>query len=470
MQMKFIVVLFSIASILLTFLAGCSNSNNPPPPPKFYFKASDTTSAIPEIDLFGTAIAISGDGSTLAVGAWAEDGGDVSDDTDNSAVAAGAVYVFKRTVAGSTVSWTQVSYVKAQTPVTGENFGFSVALSEDGNILAVGAPVIAGTTPGSAYVYSGPNYDTPTPVTASDPQNGDLFGHAVALSDDGLRLAVGAIGEDGGAGDPTSNAGAVYVYTDTGSGTNWAQEAILRANTPEIDASFGISVALDQTGIVLAAGASLEGAGDEGAAYVFDRTAGPTWTGERLVAAAPASDDRFGSSVALNDAGDRLAVGVPANNTTPPSSGLDGQVIVFTDSTGWSQEAVVTASNADANDAFGTSVALSSDGNTLLVGAEFEDGSDVDIGGTDDNLADGAGAAYRFTRNTVPSVSWTQSHYIKATNSESGDRFGSDVSITDNGSRFVVGAGYEDSSATGVNSDQTNNDADDSGAAYLWNL
>jgi hypothetical protein len=119
-------------------------------------------------------------------------------------------------------------------------------------------------------------------------------------------------------------------------------------------------------------------------------------------------DDRFGSSVALNDTGDRLAVSVPGNNTTPPTSGLDGQVIVFTDNTPWSQESVVTASNAGANDAFGSSVTLSSDGNTLLVGAAFEDGSGTGVSAVDDNLADGAGAANRYTRSTVPSISRTQ--------------------------------------------------------------
>lgn len=474
--------LLSLIGMFALLLGGCSGGGGggggtTTPLPKFYFKASDTTSSVTsEPDLFGNAVALSGDGSTLAIGAYAEDS-DGSADTNNGIDGAGAVYVFKRTVSASTVSWAQVAYVKAELPViAGDNFGFSVSLSEDGNRLAVGAPGRdnVGTNEGAVYVYSGPNYDTPFAITASDGQDSDRFGQSVALSDDGLHLAVGANLEDGGAGDPASNSGAVYVYTDgMGTGTSWLEDDILRAPAPQADAQLGVSVALNQDGSVLAAGAWLEddlaATDDRGAAYVFLDTAGTWSAGSRYQASNRLDDDRFGSAIALSDDGTRLAVGAPGDIVT--STGVfAGAAYAFTCSVPptCTEEQIITATNDQADDAFGIAVSLSSDGNKLLVGALDEDGGGTGIGSTVNELATGAGAAYLFTRDTVPS--WTQQLYIKATNTDAGDRFGSSVSLSDDGNQLVVGAPLEDSNATGVNGDQADDTAADAGAAYLWNL
>ena len=107
--------LLFLVGILALLLGGCSSgggSDTTTPPPKFYFKASNTEAN----DAFGKTVALSGDGSTLAIGAWGEDS-DGTSQSDNNASAAGAVYVFKRSVVGDTVSWSQVAYVKAPTPV-----------------------------------------------------------------------------------------------------------------------------------------------------------------------------------------------------------------------------------------------------------------------------------------------------------------------------------------------------------------
>ncbi|VAX05439.1 hypothetical protein MNBD_GAMMA19-1651, partial [hydrothermal vent metagenome] len=94
----------------------------------------------------------------------------------------------------------------------------------------------------------------------------------------------------------------------------------------------------------------------------------------------------------------------------------------------------VKASNAEARDLFGTSVALSSDGNTLAVGAVLESsnatGISTDGTGEDNNLADRAGAVYVFSRN---SGSWVQQAYVKASNAEAIDRFGVSVALSDDG-------------------------------------
>jgi len=469
--------LLSLTGILVFLLAGCS-SDDTALALRFYFKASNSGTD----DLFGKSVAISGDGKTMAVGAWGEDSNG-SAQSNNDELAAGAVYVYKREVTGGgVVGWRQVAYVKASSalsPAAGDNFGFSVAISENGNILAVGAPGadvgLVGNNEGAVFVYSGPNYDTATVITAPDLENDDRFGESVALSGDGLRLAVGASLEDGGAGDPNPQTGAIYVYTDgLANGTSWTIETTLYAPTMQNDANLGVSVALNQDGSILAAGAWLENdiGTDEGAAYVFTRTAGapPTWSaGVQFLASDGATDDRFGSSVALNDNGDRLAVGAPGDFLG--LGGFTGQVYIFTNSGGWSQEAIISASNGDADDAFGISVALNGNGETLLVGAPYEKGSGSYITTPDmNNTATGAGAAYRFTRSAGPPVSWTEKQYIKATNTDAGDQFGTSVSISDNGLRIVMGAPAEQSLAVGINGNQADDSGTNVGAAYLYNL
>ncbi len=194
-------------------------------------KASNTTA----FDAFGFAIALSGDGNRLAVGAQNEKSAAVGIDgnqADQSANAAGAVYIFTR----SENLWPQQAYVKASNAVANMAFGGSLAFSKDGKTLAVGASGEASaatgiggnqadtssSNAGAVYIFthnerawSQQNY-----VKASNTDADDLFGFAVALSGEGNTLAVGAFSEDSAAinigGDQAdnsaANAGAVYLY------------------------------------------------------------------------------------------------------------------------------------------------------------------------------------------------------------------------------------------------------------------
>ena len=114
------------------------------------------------------------------------------------------------------------------------------------------------------------------------------------------------------------------------------------------------------------------------------------------------------------------------------------------------QQAYLKASNTDAGDRFGYSVAIS--GDTVVVGAPGESSNATGIGGDQaDNSASEAGAAYVFVRN---GVSWTQQAYLKASNTNAGDEFG--YSVTVSGDTVIVGAYGEASDATGIYGDQTN--------------
>jgi hypothetical protein len=138
---------------------------------------------------------------------------------------------------------------------------------------------------------------------------------------------------------------------------------------------------------------------------------------------------------------------------------------VFTRSAGtWSQQAYVKASNPGAIDYFGWSVALNADGNALAVGARGEGSSTTGIGSTPDEGASSSGAVYVFTRS---GGTWSQQAYVKASNTGANDYFGWSVALNGDGNTLAVGAAYEASSGTGINS-TPNEGATDSGAVYVY--
>src|SRR2546428_13844030 len=191
----------------------------------------------------------------------------------------------------------QVAYIKASNSKMGAHFGnggtlegHGVALSGDGNTLAVGAPYESGGakgvngnqndtsvySAGAVYVFARRNntWTQQAYIKASNPGQSDKFGFVVSLSQDGNTLAVSAPGEASAAkgvnGDQNDNsipeAGAVYVFTRTG--TTWSQQAYIKASNtgepgvgdqfPEWD-RFGFSIALSADGDTLAAGAIGDG-------------------------------------------------------------------------------------------------------------------------------------------------------------------------------------------------------------------
>jgi hypothetical protein len=403
-----------------------------------YAKASNTDAG----DYFGWSVSLSSDGNTLAVGAIGEKSnamGINGDQNNNSKYGAGGVYVFSR----SGTTWNQQAYVKASNTDPNDWFGYSVSLSNDGNTLAVGAKYeesnargIIGAEgddnskygAGAVYVFirSGTTWTQQAYVKASNTDENDYFGDSVSLSSDGNTLAVGARGEgsnatgiDEGEGDNSkSRAGAVYVFIR--SDTTWTQQAYVKASNTDVNDHFGCSVSLSSDGNTLAVGAKYEGSNatgiggdddnstsDAGAVYVFIRSeSGTTWTQQAYVKASNTGVlDHFGWSVSLSRDGNTLAVGAIGEGSNATGIGADednsapgaGAVYVFSRSdTTWTQQAV-KASNTDVNDQFGNSVSLSSDGNTLAVGATREGSNAKGIGGDeDDNSTSAAGAVYLY--------------------------------------------------------------------------
>jgi hypothetical protein len=331
-----------------------------------------------------------------------------------------------------------------------------------------------------------PSFQQQAYLKASNPDGGDFFGWSVAIS--GETLVVGARHEDSNAsginGDQSDNsaiqAGAAYVFTR--SGTVWSQQAYLKASNTDKHDLFGLSVAISGDTVVVGASGEDSNAtgvnGDEndnsaegaGAVYVFTRN-DKQWSQQAyLKASNTGAGDDFGASVAIF--GDTLMVGaqLEASNATgingdqSDNSAIQaGAAYVFTRSgTTWSQQGYLKASNTDAGDMFGISLAIF--GDTLVVSAYPEASNATGIDGDQsDNSFEFAGAAYVFTRS---GMTWSQQAYLKASNSDAFDGFGHSVAVS--GDTLVVSGQFEDSNATGINGDQNDNSEENTGAAYVF--
>lgn len=462
-------------------------------------------------DNFGTALDFSGDGSTLAVGLPHEDSnarGVNGDDTNDLSPDSGAVYVFVRGSAG----WAQQAYIKASNADAGDRFGKAVSLSFDGSTLAVGADAESSNArtvdgdasnnssdrSGAAYVFTrvGAHWTQDAYLKASNADSGDSFGSSLAISGDGRTLAVGAPNESSNAtgidGDRMNNmssaSGSAYVFVRSGS--SWFEQSYLKAsNTDPVD-RFGTSLDISSDGSTLVISSTGESSvsmgvnGDEtdnsyshsGAVYVFRRSAS-SWVQEAYVKASePDADDAFGISLGLSSDGSTLVVGAYAEDSA--ATGINGNEVnnikpnsgaayVFQRSMSvWSQEAYLKASNTDSADAFGWSVSMSGDGNTVAVGSFGESSNAIGIDGNEmDNSNLASGAAYVFTR--TGSV-WTQGAYVKASNSDTNDGFGWAMALTLDGASLAVGSFNEASRATGIGGDASDNSTAGAGAVYIF--
>ncbi len=393
---------------------------------------------------FGSSVALSRDGNTLAVG-----GRDAS--------TAGAVYIFIR----QGQAWTQQTYVKASNAAMNDSFGSAISLSSDGNTLAVGSYLedslgtgingsqgsIAENTSnrGAAYVFIRRNsaWSQQAYIKSDGGHDNAYFGRALCLNGDGNTLAIGAIGERTGGMD----AGAVYVFTRNGEA--WSQQAFVKPSNILPGAHFGSALTLDGDGNTLAVGTPDEynGAPTGGAVYVFLRGAN-TWSQQTLLRASnSAAFDGFGHALVLSGDGNNLAVGaiaeksaaigVDGNQADNSASGA-GAVYVFTRATNWSQQTYLKASNTEANDAFGYALAFNSDGSLLAVSAQREASAANGIGGNQsDNSASGAGAVYVFAHD---GGAWTQKNYVKALNTATNDLFGLGLGLSGDGNSLAIGA------------------------------
>lgn len=426
---------------------------------------------------------------------------------DNSAVDAGAVYVF---VLG-TNGWEQEAYLKASNTEARDQFGWDVAIDgdtivvsscaagfseagDDSSATTVNGDQFDNSAPGAgaAYVFvrSGSTWSQQAYLKATNTDSLDHFGRSVDVSGD--LIVVGAPAEASSArvvdGDALDNsaprAGAAYVYVR--SGTLWDPQAYLKASNADAGDEFGGSVGIQGSTIVvgahsessLAFGTNSDGSDNSaqraGAAYVFEQVGGTTWV-QRAILKASNTDprDSFGTSVVIH--GDTIAVGSSGEDSIPPSQGgspLDdsltdsGAVYTFERSgTDWVQSDFLKASNAGAFDGFGS---LSINGDVLAVGAGGECGFGTGTNSTQFSLSPcfgPTGSAYLFRRH---GQGWIQTDYLKSSNPDANDRFGIALAVTQE--TLIIGARTEDGGSAAVGGNLLDNGSVNAGAAYVFDI
>lgn len=205
---------------------------------------------------FGSAVSISGDGDIAVIGQYAGN--------NDSGTATGAAYVYTRD--GTT--WTQQTKLVPTDAGSGDQFGWSVSISTDGNFIAIGSPYNYSKGSVSTYTKTDGVWGLHSKVFAGDGQSSDFFGYAVAINATGDGLLVGANGDD----DKGSASGSAYLFTRMGAA--WRQETKIKGADLIAGDGFGYSVSIagDSSMLVIGAYNDDDKGTNSGSAYVFGVT------------------------------------------------------------------------------------------------------------------------------------------------------------------------------------------------------
>lgn len=417
-----------------------------------YVKAADPDDA----DELGGSIAIWGD--TMAVGVYKEDSSSTRGDAvNNDAEDSGAVRVYVR----SGGAWAEQAYLKADPPIAGDYFGTSVALH--GDMLVVGAPgasALVQSTPhgGSAHVYtrSGNSWTLLQKLSAAGSGAQDLFGQSIAV--DERRVVVGAPFEGGGA----ALSGAVYLFERTGSG--FGEPRRIKAAPVRSSGLFGWSVALGAETSVVGSpqynplSPSSTGAG---LAYAFSSA---DWSQLQELAPPASLEDGATFGWTVDVSGSTIAAGAPRARSGNVGQ-APGDAFVYERASGgaWGMTQAFRAPRPRASDWYGYVVELASPTTLLIASVGDASGASGVMADPNSDAAVDSGAILMYGRH---GNEWLQTTFIKASNPDKPDYFGSALSVY--GDTLVTTSPGEASDAAGVNSDQASNAAPFAGAAYVF--
>lgn len=377
-----------------------------------------------EQDSSGNNLAISNDGSILAIGATDNDGNNL----DN--VGHVRVYNYIGT------DWVQLG-ADIDGEADGDESGMGLDISGDGSIVAIGARHNDGNGSNSGHVrvlsFNGSNW-VQLGSDIDGEHSGDNFGGAVALSDDGTTVAIGAQFFDG----VISNCGQVRVFKYNGS--DWVQLGV-GIEGQVSSGAFGVAVSLSANGYTLAIGSpSTNGtSGNNGHVKVFSYD-GSNWNQVGANIIGEASSDYFGTAIDLSDDGSILASGAFFNDGNGDGS---GHVRIFQNINDTWQQLGADIDGEEPSEYLGRSVSLSSDGTKVAIGATGNDTNGNNSGST--RIFEFNGTDWQQVGNSLYGVN-------------NFDSFGGAVALTADGSKVAVGA--QNADITGVNS----------GSASVFNL
>jgi len=318
-------------------------------------------------DRSGWSVSLSSDGTTVAIGAYLND-------LNGGGTDAGHVRIY---------TWSGSSWAQQGSDIDGEaaydRSGISVSLSSDGSTVAIGAHFNDGNGSYGSYYGHVRIYAWNTATSAWEQQGsdidgeaaGDYSGNSVSLSSDGTTVAIGASLNDGAGTD----AGHVRIYTWNGS--SWAQQGSDIDGEAAGDQS-GHSVSLSSDGSTVAIGGRLNDGNGSNSGHVRIYTwSGSSWAQQGSDIDGEAVDDQSGYSVSLSSDGTTVAIGATGNDGNGSAS---GHVRIYTwNGSSWAQQSSDIDGEA-ASDFSGYSVSLSSDGSTVAIGANYNDAAGSNAG------------------------------------------------------------------------------------------
>lgn len=369
------------------------------------------------------SVAINKEGTILAVS---------SDNAylPGTTTAAGLVFVYKKV----NDAWEEIQVISGSQAEASDYFGEQIAMSEDGNVLLVGAPLDEQTVTSPNY-YNGLCYvfhrgkDTNDTFTEHGWLNRDTdasaYGRGVAISKDASTIAIGAPNTTV---DSYSFSGKVYFYKRqplSASMIEWDQEYTFTGSLAASSDRKGDVLDINRDGTVSIVGVwrGQSGNNDSGIAYIV-RSGSSGWYEETVLSASTDFNDYFGNAVSINDNGDLVVVAAKQDEISPATD--TGVIYIFrSGSSGWYQEAAFSGSQVGNYDRSGNQVKLNGAGDKIIVSAK-----DETAGG---NYS--AGICYYFTSG---SSGWTERHYF--TGSAPYAYFGSSVALSEDANTVVVGA------------------------------
>ena len=388
-------------------------------------------------DKFGNDVAIHND--TIVAGAMLRDEGG----TFNT----GAAYVFTR----SGTTWSQQAKLLHNSPAVSDDFSRnSLDVLDDYIAIGVQQDDDDGTNSGSVLIFkrTGTSWSYEATLTASDAQASALFGYQCKLG-----YANGTDNTEGysvliTARDHGSNIeGKAYLFTE--SGGTWTEQLSFVNSDQQTFSRFGWSADMVDNKIVIGCPRHGPSSGDNiGAFYTY--SIGPGYSQQAKLSEAYTSGHNdnlgryFGQQIAIDTDGDTVAIGAPAMadgfNSQRYNSTYGHAEVWVRSGTTWSAQAEIKPADADraAEDGFGGNLALSGDGNTLVVGQKYY----YNDAGGNLNAFTNSGNAWVFTRS---GTTWTLLQKLSAgTNIE--DWFGFDVDITKDANYITVSAPKENTS------------------------
>lgn len=333
------------------------------------------------------------------------------------------VFTFAGGYGGEASPSTQYFYVNST-----DQLGKAVAISKDGLTVVAGAPNDSMSSKvaniGTVHVakHNGTQWQPLVQITSPDTTTtNQFFGTAVAVDDTGTRIAVSRVMT------PTSSC-RVYIYAYVSNA--WTLEQTIIPPDNYTGMNFGTSLALNSNATTLAIGSPANGGtGSDSSVYIYTRN-GVTWTLQTRVkpSTANSTNSVLGHSVALTSDGNTLVTGDKA-------SGVDGCINIFTRSgTTWSHLQKLSSSNTAKQVSFGDSVSISNDGSVISVGdRSYKNNSDVSTG-----------AVVLFTKETT---NYTEDRIILASDGTVNDYFGFSQTLSPDGGSLVVGAYGDDQSS-----------------------